>query len=122
MSTHRWGGEYDAIKGFVLLVLKASDTLGASLVNDESTLSAYVQDITDVDNHEDLYGTAIAPHKISYSQTIDVAGRAWRIDTVVTAADKQMKWIPWLVLTSGLIITLFSHSWSCSSDTASRAR
>jgi len=99
--------EYGAIKGFVLLVLKAGDIIDKSVTGHKNIVSTTVLDITDSNNHQNLYGDEISADKITFSQSINVAGRTWRIDTIATTANGQMRWVPWLVSLAGLIITLF---------------
>ncbi len=98
-------GDFGAVRGFVLLVLKTDDILSDSVKSDNAILSTYVQDITDSDKHEKLYGDVMQDDVVTFSQSIDVAGRTWQIDTIATTSLKTIPWTPWLALVSGLIVT-----------------
>jgi len=101
------GGEYSAVKGFVLLVLKANDILVDSMLDNSTIESVYVKDVTISDSHKVLYGNEIASAEITFSQSIDVAGRTWQVDTVANSIKSLAVWIPRLVLMSGLVFTIF---------------
>jgi len=103
--------EYGSIQGFVLLVLKAGDIIDESVADHDNIVSTSVRDITDSSNYQGLYGDEISPDNITFSQSIDVAGRTWRIDTIASTANDQMRWMPWLALLGGLIVTLFMTTW-----------
>ena len=97
----------DSVRGFVLLVLRADYIFQSSLENDDGILSAFVRDVTDTENEEILYGAPILPNELTYSYSFDVAGRTWQIDTSSTAEGIYVRWVPWLVLVTGLVISAF---------------
>ena len=98
---------FDAVRGFVLLMLKTDDILNSSFESDDNILSTFVRDVTDSEEGEILYGNSISPDKLTYSYSFDVAGRTWQIDTLSTAEGLYMRWVPWLVLVTGLVISAF---------------
>jgi len=97
--------EFGNVAGFVQLVLRMDDIFSSSVENQKQISATYIQDTTVSDNPEDLYGELIAPKILSFSQTIDVAGRTWQIDTAVSITKYFMLWVPWLALLTGFIIS-----------------
>lgn len=99
-------GQFGAVKGFVLLVLRTEDTFGDILsINKDTMSSIHVQDVSDSNSKIKIYGEAIPSNEITHSQTIYVAGRTWELDIAGQTREHAMPWFPWLILAAGLIIS-----------------
>lgn len=94
------------LRGFVLLVLRVGDMINAVVDVNTQSSSLLLQDISDENNPEILFGKKITGEHISYSEVIDVAGRNWKI-TFYTTMETPLQWIPWSILLGGLIISFF---------------
>lgn len=97
-----------SVKGYVQLVLRTSSLVAQTLENTNDVQSLYIRDITDEDKPETIYGTAISAEHTVFSESIDVAGRTWRMDVVGMRAEESLNWVPWLVLVSGLTFVAFT--------------
>jgi PAS domain S-box-containing protein len=91
--------------GFVLLVLKVADLINDASLNETGNLLLFVEDITEPDNIETIYGVQPLNSTFSLTEIISVAGRSWRI-TTHNATDKQpLVLSAWLVLIAGIMLT-----------------
>jgi PAS domain S-box-containing protein len=92
------------LKGFVVMVLKASDLVRESIgYSFEQTL--FIRDITDNANVDVIFGIEPESDAFRRTETIDVAGRQWKVVTSSSFTEIPLWWISWLVLFSGLIFT-----------------
>lgn len=102
-STENHEGNTSSVKGFVQLVLRSNALVGDTLQNSNGVQLLHIQDVTDPNKPENIFGTDITAEHAVLSESIDVAGRTWRVDVVATGTKDSMHWVSWLVLVSGLI-------------------
>lgn len=93
----------DSVIGFVQLVLRSDALIGDMLEKTNGLQSFHVQDVTNTGNAEEIFGTQIVADQIVLSETIDVAGRLWQINTAAITEKRSLHWASLLVLVSGLI-------------------
>lgn len=99
--------DYSAVRGFVLLVLKADNIFGDLVRRNDAIQSTFVQDVTNKEKHENIFGDVKPDDQLTYSQSFNIAGRVWRVGTLVDTIDGHLLWIPTSILFSGLLISTF---------------
>ncbi|ARD43377.1 CHASE domain-containing protein [Colwellia sp. PAMC 21821] len=91
--------------GLAVLVLNVGDIVTATAMEDEGRLALYVEDITEADNIEPLYGTLAGDSWFSHSEIITVAGRSWHIKTHTNMIKAPLMLSAWLLLIASLAVT-----------------
>ncbi|AWB58556.1 CHASE domain-containing protein [Colwellia sp. Arc7-D] len=91
--------------GLAVLVLNIGDIVADTEVEDKGRLSLYVEDITEVDNIERLYGTLVSNSWFTHSEVIKVAGRSWHIETHTNTTKTPLMLSAWLLLIASLAVT-----------------
>tara|TARA_R110000744_G_scaffold50709_9_gene109503 strand:+ start:8296 stop:11301 length:3006 start_codon:yes stop_codon:yes gene_type:complete len=102
------GGKDDSTSNFLglaVLVLNVGDIVAETVMEDEGSLFLYVEDITEVDNIERLYGTSAQNSWFSHSEIIAVAGRSWHIETHTNTTKTPLMLSAWLLLIASLAVT-----------------
>ncbi len=100
------------LKGFTTTVIRLDDAIKHALGNRAQNTDIFIQDITDINNPESIYGSlredAIHPNLLS-STDINVAGRTWRIQAfpLLESIKNASSWLPWTVLLGCLVFTFF---------------
>lgn len=101
-------GKFNSTSNFIglaVMVLNIGDIVADTAIENESSLSLYVEDITEVDNIEPLYGTSTSNNWFSHSEVLKVAGRSWHIETHTNTAKSPMIFSAWLILITSLAVT-----------------
>ena len=101
-------GKFNSASNFIglaVLVLNIGDIVADSAIENESSLSLYVEDITEVNNIERLYGSLASNSWFSRSEVIKVAGRSWHIETHANTSKSPLMFSAWLILITGLAFT-----------------
>ncbi len=93
------------VKGFTLLVLQLDELLQRTLTNNSEFLSTHIQDYSLPAHPTTLYGDDLAQSGFSFNETINIAGQTWRISTVVRSPDNPGRWLSWLTLLGGVLLT-----------------
>jgi PAS domain S-box-containing protein len=65
----------------------------------------FIQDITEGNAPDVIFGVEPENEAFVRTETIDIAGRYWRVTTSSTLSQEPLWWISWLVLLSGLVFT-----------------
>lgn len=94
-----------ALNGFLLLVLRIEDMIHNIISQQIKTLPIFIQDVSNTDQKEILYGEPMATDAISYSEIIPVVGRQWRITVSKDSKDTPINWVSWFVLAIGLLFS-----------------
>jgi PAS domain S-box-containing protein len=101
-------GKFNSTSNFIglaVLVLNIGDIVADTAIEGESNLSLYLEDITEIDNIERLYGTLAGNSWFSHSEIIKVAGRSWHIETHTNTAKTPLMFSAWLILITSLAVT-----------------
>jgi len=93
------------LHGFVLLVLRVGELITDTSISEAGQLSIYIEDISDANNPEIIYGNSPLSNDFSRAEILSVAGRSWRINTYSPIDDKSMRWSAWLILIGGVILS-----------------
>lgn len=93
------------LRGFVLLVLRVGELFTDISLKEESNLTLYIEDISDANNPEVIYGSSPNSYAFSRTEILTVAGRSWRINTYSDITGKSMGWSAWLILIGGIIFS-----------------
>jgi len=113
-STSGVSGSGEEVEGFVVMVLRVGDAIAQALLHEADNAEVHVEDITDAENPENLYGTGpqSAQHeqRYSYSHVLEIGGRQWRIsaNARVEAYPDGFSWLPQLVLAAGFLFAGFA--------------
>ncbi|ASP46838.1 CHASE domain-containing protein [Cognaticolwellia beringensis] len=102
------GGEDDSTSSFLglaVLVLNVGDIVADTAMEDKGSLFLYVEDITEADNIEPLYGNLAGDSWFSHSEIITVAGRSWHIKTHTNTTKTPLMLSAWLLLIASLAVT-----------------
>lgn len=99
-------GQPSNLLGFVLLVLRVGDLISDTSSAKKSSLLLYLEDISEPENIETLYGVKPEGSNFSRVEVITVAGRDWRIIVYSDVVDTPLIVSAWLVLIGGLIISV----------------
>ena len=91
--------------GFALIVLSVGDIVADTASEEKGSLTLYLEDITDADHIDILYGSAAPESWFSYSDIIAVAGRNWRINTYNNLPERPLIFSAWLVLIAALALS-----------------
>lgn len=98
-------GRLSQLKGFVVLVLKVEDMVRQSIGYELNSQTVLIQDITEANASEVIFGHAPSGSAFSRSETLNVAGITWKITTYSTLSKMPLWWLSWLVFISGLVLT-----------------
>lgn len=93
------------LRGFVLMVLRVGDLITDTSMSETGQLSLYIEDVSDIDNPEVIYGNSPSNNVFSRAEILTVAGRSWRISTYSQINDKSILWSAWLILIGGIILS-----------------
>jgi len=97
--------QQSSLRGFVLLILNV-DELFLEVSNDEKKrLPLYIEDITEPEKIEKIYGEQLNNSRFSRSEIITFAARSWRITTYNHSVNYAQMLSVWLVLIVGLIMS-----------------
>lgn len=102
------GGKVNSTSSFIglaVLVLNVGDIVADTEMENKGSLSLYVEDITEVDNIEALFGTQASNSWFTHSEIIKVAGRSWHIETHTNTTKTPLMLSAWLLLIAGLAVT-----------------
>ncbi len=99
-------GEFDNVKGFTLMVLRAEDLIADVIASEPDALAIRVQDISEPDHPQNIFGDRVADAQYTFSDTINIASRTWQIDTTVNSVDVPGRWLSWLILIGGVLFTV----------------
>lgn len=91
--------------GFVLMVMRVDEIINETSNKGSTLLSLHVQDISEPNMVEVIYGDKHKGDGLSRSEVIKVAGREWKITTYANANQTPLIWLPWLILTAGLVFS-----------------
>jgi PAS domain S-box-containing protein len=98
-------GKQPVLQGFVLLVLKAGDLIADTSIGEKGSLLLYVEDVTDANNIETIYGAQSLNSTFSHEEVISVAGRTWRILIHNNIKENPLILSAWLILICGTIVS-----------------
>lgn len=95
------------IKGFNVLVLRADHLIASSLASFLNPIDFFIEDITEKNHHQAVYGQQFAPERFTYAETIHFAGRTWRVVASPSSMINQHDhtWMPAIALLLGLALT-----------------
>lgn len=105
VSENSDAGKTRKLFGLGVLVLSIGEIIADSAMDENSSLSLHVEDITQTDNIESLYGEAAGESWFSRSDTIVVAGRNWRINTYNNTTKTPLMLSAWLILIASIMLT-----------------
>ncbi len=91
--------------GFTVLVLKVDDFINEILQKENNKLSLLIQDISTPDYPEVLFNNVKNIESFSLDETINVAGRSWRINAYSNDIEDDIYWAAWVTLIGGLILS-----------------
>lgn len=91
--------------GYIRIALNMSNIFAHTLNIENSHLLLYVEDITDPNNIEVMYGVRQQENTFFREEALNIAGRSWRVLTYSTVAKTPLMLSAWLVLIAGLAIT-----------------
>jgi PAS domain S-box-containing protein len=97
--------QQQSLLGFAVLVLKISELVEESSIEENSRVLMHIEDISDPDHIEEIYGVKQESNDFSRTEVLTVASRNWRITTYNDAAEKPSTLSEWLVLISGLMLS-----------------
>ena len=92
------------LRGFVLLVLLADDMV-ENAMSHAHPINIFIEDISDENNSQPVFGINPDDDRLAYSETIDFAGRSWRVKATPKHVQSDMPWLPMLVLITGLVFS-----------------
>lgn len=95
------------IHGFVLIVLKVENLVADTSSDNQRNLLFYIEDISETDNVEAVYGSEPLNSQFTREETISVGGRNWRIKTYSNSTQQPFLWSSWLILFGGLLFSVF---------------
>ena len=98
-------GRQSQLRGFVVLVLNAQSMIRSSGGYEPNHQPMFVQDTTEANSSDVIFGTALEDRAFSRSETIDVAGRIWKVTTYSNESQMPLWWISWLVFITGIVFT-----------------
>ena len=104
----------NTLKGFILLELLIRDIVASAQISNYRSTELHIKDISDSNNPKNIVGEKARISGFSYIETINVAGRTWRIVSTRNLAVDPMWWISWLILASGIVVTLLITIWIAS--------
>jgi PAS domain S-box-containing protein len=93
------------LQGFVVMVLKIENFIRDVIGYELDGHPLFIQDVTEANTPDTLFGVAPETNAFMRAETLDVAGRYWRVTTSSTLSQMPLWWISWLVLISGLVFT-----------------
>jgi len=93
------------LRGFVLMVLRVGDLIASTSMSGAGQLSLYIEDVSDADSPEVIYGNSPVNNAFSRAEILTVAGRNWRISTYSEINDESIVWSAWLILIGGMILS-----------------
>lgn len=91
--------------GFIKLTLNIEAIVAEILNTENSNLLLYIEDITEPENVETIYGVTLQKSTFFREQVLDVAGRSWRILTYSKNVQNPLILSAWLVLIAGLTVS-----------------
>ncbi|OED35358.1 hypothetical protein AB833_30835 [Chromatiales bacterium (ex Bugula neritina AB1)] len=98
-------GTFSRLRGFALLVLRLDYLVAEALIDSGVELSVHIVDNTEPGQQEHIFGDIKPNAQYAFSDTMDIAGRSWRVDTTVSSSAAPMQWASWLMLLGGLLFT-----------------
>ncbi|MBL4629619.1 MAG: CHASE domain-containing protein, partial [Paraglaciecola sp.] len=93
------------LRGFVVLVLKTEDMIRSSMSYEQYQQTMLVQDITEANSIDVIFGAALENSAFSRSEILEVAGRSWQVTTYSNLFQTSIWWVSWLVFISGIVFT-----------------
>ncbi|MDO7083299.1 CHASE domain-containing protein [Pseudocolwellia sp. AS88] len=93
------------LQGFTSISLRVEDLVNEVLLGMDSNLALFIQDISDPEFPETLYGTPQVVESFSRDEIINLAGRSWRIKIYSKANKTEYAQSAWGMLITGLIFS-----------------
>jgi PAS domain S-box-containing protein len=93
------------LQGFVVMVLETQNLVREVIGYKLDGHSLFIQDITEANAPDTIFGVAPDTPLFLRTETIDVASRSWRVTTYATLSQAPFWWISWLVLVCGVAFT-----------------
>ncbi|WP_426369997.1 CHASE domain-containing protein [Pseudocolwellia sp. HL-MZ7] len=93
------------LQGFTSISLRVEDLVNEVLLGMDSNLALFIQDISDPEFPETLYGTPQVVESFSRDEIINLAGRSWRIKIYSKENKTEYAQSAWGMLITGLIFS-----------------
>ena len=93
------------LQGFIVLVLNIEEIVRDSLPYELNGLTFDIKDISNANSPDVIVDSSAIKGAFLRSETLDVAGRTWKVSTHFNSAQSKQKWGPWITLLCGLFFT-----------------